>query len=154
NGTQLNTNIAQQLKQVARLIEARNTLDVKRQVFFVSLGGFDTHSNTVATQTNLFNQLAPALKAFYDYTVAAGIATNVTTFTMSDFNRTFIGPAAGICRRPTPPRGHARDHPCPPPAAVAPVSSNAAYRGGSLSHCANNRAFPSNPVRGSRSEIG
>ena len=91
NGTQLNTNIAQQLKQVARLIEARNTLDVKRQVFFVSLGGFDTHSNTVATQTNLFNQLAPALKAFYDYTVAAGIATNVTTFTMSDFNRTFIG---------------------------------------------------------------
>ena len=91
NGTQLNTNIAQQLKQVARLIEARNVLGVKRQVFFVSLGGFDTHSNTVATQTNLFNQLAPALKAFYDYTVAAGVATNVTTFTMSDFNRTFIG---------------------------------------------------------------
>jgi uncharacterized protein (DUF1501 family) len=90
-GAQLNTNIAQQLKQVARLIEARNTLNVKRQVFFVSLGGFDTHSNTVATQTNLFNQLAPAMKAFYDYTVAAGVAGSVTTFTMSDFNRTFIG---------------------------------------------------------------
>jgi len=90
-GAQLNTNIAQQLKQVARLIEARNTLGLQRQVFFVSQGGYDTHSNTITTQTNLFNQLAPALKAFYDYTVAAGVTTNVTTFTMSDFNRTFIG---------------------------------------------------------------
>jgi uncharacterized protein (DUF1501 family) len=35
--------------------------------------------------------LSPALKAFYDYTVAAGVASNVTTFTMSDFSRTFIG---------------------------------------------------------------
>jgi len=90
-GAQLNTGIAQQLKQVARIIDARTALTVKRQVFFVGVGGYDTHSNTVTNQTNLFNQLAPALKAFYDYTVAAGIATNVTTLTMSDFNRTFIG---------------------------------------------------------------
>ncbi len=91
NGAQLNTNVAQQLKQVARLIEARGTLGVRRQVFFVSQGGYDTHSNTVANQTQLFNQLAPALKAFYDYTVGAGVATDVTTFTMSDFDRTLIG---------------------------------------------------------------
>ena len=90
-GAQLNTGIAQQLKQVARIIEARTALGVKRQVFFVSLGGFDTHSNTVNVQTGQFNQLMPALKAFYDYTVAAGVASNVTTATMSDFNRTFIG---------------------------------------------------------------
>ena len=55
------------------------------------MGGYDTHSNTITNQTNLFNQLSPAMKAFYDYTVAAGIANNVTQFTMSDFNRTFIG---------------------------------------------------------------
>jgi len=90
-GAQLNTGIAQQLKQVARIIDARTALSVKRQVFFVGVGGYDTHSNTVTNQTNLFNQLAPALKAFYDYTVAAGVASNVTTLTMSDFNRTFIG---------------------------------------------------------------
>jgi len=90
-GAQLNTGIAQQLKQVARIIDARTALTVKRQVFFVGVGGYDTHSNTVTNQTNLFNQLVPALKAFYDYTVAAGIASNVTTLTMSDFNRTFIG---------------------------------------------------------------
>jgi hypothetical protein len=72
-GAQLNTGIAQQLKQVARIIDARTALGVKRQVFFVSMGGYDTHSNTVTNQTNLFNQLAPALKAFYDYTVARGV---------------------------------------------------------------------------------
>jgi uncharacterized protein (DUF1501 family) len=93
-GAQLNTGIAQQLKQVARLIDARTALSVKRQVFFVGVGGYDTHANTVTNQTNLFNQLAPALRAFYDYTVAAGVASNVTTITMSDFNRTFIGNAS------------------------------------------------------------
>ena len=55
------------------------------------MGGFDTHSATVTNQTNLFNQLAPAMKAFYDYTVADGVDSMVTQFTSSDFNRTFIG---------------------------------------------------------------
>jgi uncharacterized protein (DUF1501 family) len=90
-GNLLNTGIAQQLRQVARVIDARGALGVKRQVFFVGMGGYDTHSQTVNNQTNLFNQLGPALKAFYDYTVAAGVASNVATLTMSDFNRTFIG---------------------------------------------------------------
>ena len=87
----LNTGIAQQLRQVARLINARAATGAGRQFFFVSMGGYDTHSNTVTNQTNLFNQLAPAMKAFYDYTVADGVDTMVTQFTSSDFNRTFIG---------------------------------------------------------------
>ena len=97
NGTLLNTGIAQQLRQVARLIDRSQETGVKRQFFFVSMGGFDTHSNTVNSQTTLFNQLFPAMKAFYDYTVAAGISNDVVQFTMSDFNRTFIGNAnAGV----------------------------------------------------------
>jgi len=96
-GTLLNTGIAQQMRQCARIIDSRAALGVKRQVFFVGMGGYDTHSQTVNNQTTLFNQLAPALRAFYDYTVAAGVDTNVTTVTMSDFNRTFIGNAnAGV----------------------------------------------------------
>jgi uncharacterized protein (DUF1501 family) len=91
NGTLLNTGLANQLKQVARLIEARGALGVKRQVFMVNIGGWDTHANVLTAQNNLFGQMAPAMRAFYDYTVAAGIANSVTTFTMSDFNRTFIG---------------------------------------------------------------
>jgi uncharacterized protein (DUF1501 family) len=80
--------IAGQLLQVAKLIEARAAFGVKRQIFFVSLGGFDTHSNQLATQSNLFAQLAPALRAFYDATVQLGVAANVMTFTLSDFGRT------------------------------------------------------------------
>jgi uncharacterized protein (DUF1501 family) len=93
NGALLNTGIAQQLRQVARLIEGRAATGVKRQVFFVSMGGYDTHSNTITNQTNLFNQLFPAMRAFYDYTVAAGVANDVAQVTMSDFNRTWIGNA-------------------------------------------------------------
>jgi len=97
NGTLLNTGIAQQLRQVARLIDRSAETGVKRQFFFVGMGGYDTHVNTVTNQTNLFNQLFPAMKAFYDYTVAAGISNDVVQLTMSDFNRTFIGNAnAGV----------------------------------------------------------
>jgi uncharacterized protein (DUF1501 family) len=90
----LNTTIAREFSQVARLIEARGTLGAQRQVFFVSLGGFDTHTNEIATQQTLFAQLGPALKAFYDATVALGLDKNVTTFTMSDFSRT-LKPTSG-----------------------------------------------------------
>jgi len=81
--------LAKQLMQVAKLIEARASLGAKRQIFFVALNGFDTHSGQLGTQSALFAQLAPALKAFYDATVQLGVASNVTTFTLSDFGRTF-----------------------------------------------------------------
>jgi uncharacterized protein (DUF1501 family) len=82
------TSISNQLLQVARLINARSTTGLRRQIFFVSLGGFDTHAGQVATQDGLFAQLAPAMKAFYDATVQMGVANQVTTFTLSDFGRT------------------------------------------------------------------
>ncbi len=88
------TGISQQLLAVARMIEARASLGATRQVFFVSQGGYDTHSNQLPTQGDLLAQLAPALKSFYDATAALGIADRVTTFTLSDFGRTFQ-PAAG-----------------------------------------------------------
>jgi uncharacterized protein (DUF1501 family) len=91
NGTLVNTGLANQFKQVARLIEARAALGVKRQFFMVNIGGWDTHSNILTAQNNLFGQVNTAMRGFYNYTVNAGIANNVTTFTMSDFNRTFIG---------------------------------------------------------------
>ena len=89
-----NNSISQQLLAVAKLIEARNSIGIKRQIFFVSLGGFDTHTNEINTQKSLFDQLSPALKTFYDATVQLGVANNVTSFTLSDFGRTFK-PAAG-----------------------------------------------------------
>jgi uncharacterized protein (DUF1501 family) len=86
----LNTGIALQLKQIARVIEARSMFGAKRQFFFASLGGFDTHGDELNVQGGLLAQLAPALKAFYDATVELGVADKITSFTHSDFSRTFI----------------------------------------------------------------
>ena len=89
------TSIGNQLQQVAKLIEARNTIGLKRQIFFVSIGGFDTHTNELNTHNNLYGQVAPALKAFYDATVQMGVANLVTTFTMTDFGRTLKQASGG-----------------------------------------------------------
>jgi uncharacterized protein (DUF1501 family) len=90
----LASSIAQQLLRVARLVEARAQTGARRQVFFVSLGGFDTHNNQLSTLDTLLGQLSPALKAFHDATAMLGVADRVTTFTLSDFGRTFM-PASG-----------------------------------------------------------
>ena len=89
-----NSTVAQQFLAVAKMIEARAITGSRRQIFFVSLGGFDTHNNELATQQNLLGQLSQALKAFYDATGTLGVAQQVTTFTLSDFGRTFQ-PASG-----------------------------------------------------------
>ena len=80
--------LADQLKIVARLISVSSELGARRQVFFVSLGGWDMHDALATghpTQTAL---LANAMKAFYDTTKTLGVADKVTTFTASDFGRT------------------------------------------------------------------
>lgn len=92
--TSLKTNTANELYQVAKLIEARAATGAKRQIFFVQLGSFDTHGDQINRQQALFAELSPALKAFYDATVALGVSSQVTTFTLSDFGRTFQ-PASG-----------------------------------------------------------
>lgn len=80
--------LADQMKMVARMISVSQELGAKRQVFFVSLGGFDLHDNLVANQPTLLGRVAGAMRAFYDTTVTLGISDRVTTFTASDFGRT------------------------------------------------------------------
>lgn len=82
------TTLGNQLKQVAKLIKLRTLLNMNRQIFFVQLGGFDHHSGQLGSHDSLLRQVSQALKAFYDETVAQGVDSQVTTFTMSDFNRT------------------------------------------------------------------
>jgi uncharacterized protein (DUF1501 family) len=102
-----NTTLGNQLKQVALLIKAcsdqspSNSLRMQRQIFFVQLGGFDSHALQRAannSQDSLLAQVGPAVKAFYDETVAQGVSDRVTTFTLSDFGRTFqpAGAGAGV----------------------------------------------------------
>lgn len=78
-----------QLKMIARLIAARTAFGLKRQIFFCSLGSFDTHGDQLTEHPPLLRQVSQALRAFYDATVELGVAAQVTTFTMSDFGRTF-----------------------------------------------------------------
>lgn len=84
-----NNGLAAQLQQVAQIIQVRAALGVQRQIFFCGIGNFDTHSNQLALQASLLSGISPALAAFYQATQEMGVANQVTSFTMSDFARTF-----------------------------------------------------------------
>jgi uncharacterized protein (DUF1501 family) len=91
------TSLGNQLEQIVKMISVRNELGMTRQIFFCSLGGFDNHTNQVnmgapaaGTHAGLLLQVSNAMKAFYDATVQLGIDRQVTTFTLSDFSRTWV----------------------------------------------------------------
>jgi uncharacterized protein (DUF1501 family) len=90
-----NNGLANQLKMVARLIAARSSFGVGRQVFMVSLGGFDLHDNLVDNHPGLLSTVGNGMKAFYDATVELGVADKVTAFTASDFGRTLTNNGDG-----------------------------------------------------------
>jgi uncharacterized protein (DUF1501 family) len=100
-GAALTSDISRQLLRAARMIEARDGLGHGRQTFFVSQGGYDTHSAqtdgpgspTTGAQANLYSDLAMALAGFYAAMKAMGLSNNVTAFTMSDFGRVYKGNA-------------------------------------------------------------
>ena len=87
--------LADQLKTVARLIGARNALGTRRQVFMVSIGGFDLHDNLIAQHPGVLGKVSDALSAFYKATVELGVANKVTAFTASDFGRTLASNGDG-----------------------------------------------------------
>ncbi len=96
-----NTSLSRQLKMVARLIAARGALGMKRQIFFCSVGGYDTHTAqtgvnalgnpdpTVGSHANLLNELSEGMFAFQRSMEQLNLSDGVTTFTASDFGRTF-----------------------------------------------------------------
>ena len=96
-GITANNDFTNQMKMVARLIAGRSSLGNQRQIFFVQLGGFDTHTTQIPTtgnqyaggHTGLMNVLSRTLKAFRDSLQALGAWNNVVTFSASDFTRTF-----------------------------------------------------------------
>lgn len=90
-------NLSDQLRQVAKLIKLRNTTGMKRQVFFCSLGGFDTHGAQSWQHWDLLTQVGEAMAAFYQCTEQElGVADSVTSFTLSDFGRT-LQPSGSGC---------------------------------------------------------
>jgi uncharacterized protein (DUF1501 family) len=96
------TGLGNQLEQVAKIISLRDALGLKRQIFFCSIGGFDTHGDqvngndaTIGAHANLWTTINNAVKAFYDATVNLGVADKVVTCTMSEFGRTYV-PNGGL----------------------------------------------------------
>ena len=92
----ITSSLGNQLYQLAKLIAGNATVQGNRQLFFASLGGFDTHGNQLVTgsplegdHARLLKQLGDALAAFHAALKALGLSDAVTTFTQSDFGRTF-----------------------------------------------------------------
>ena len=81
------TPLGEQARMVARMIGARNQLNQRRQIFLISSGGWDFHNTLIEEHPGRLQELDGAMKALYDATVAMGVASNVTTFTVSDFGR-------------------------------------------------------------------
>jgi uncharacterized protein (DUF1501 family) len=80
--------LADQLKQVAQVIAAQGSLGVRRQIFFCSYGGFDTHGDQLVAHVKLLSEVSQSMSAFYQATQELGVASQVTTFTTSEFGRT------------------------------------------------------------------
>ncbi len=89
--------LSDQLQQVAKIIKLRSVTGIRRQVFFCTLGGFDTHSSQSWQHWDLLKDVAEAMAAFYKTTdEELGVADGVTSFTLSDFGRT-LQPSGSGC---------------------------------------------------------
>jgi uncharacterized protein (DUF1501 family) len=94
-GAMLQNPLALQLQAVARMIAARTTLGMGRQVFFVGLPGFDSHDTQQSRHARLLAQLAHGMAYFDNVTTQMGVSESVTTFTASDFGRSFAANGDG-----------------------------------------------------------
>ncbi|MEP6484042.1 MAG: DUF1501 domain-containing protein [Rudaea sp.] len=90
-----------QLQTVAELIWAANQgavpgyTGLKRQVFFVSTGGYDTHSDEINSHADILPLLSKSLAGFYNALNSKGLASAATAFTCSDFGRTMTANNGG-----------------------------------------------------------
>jgi uncharacterized protein (DUF1501 family) len=91
----IGNSLSDQLQVVAKLIAARSSLGVKRQVFFVSIGGFDLHAGLTKYHPGLMQLVGEAMSSFYKATVELGVSQQVSTFTASDFGRTLLSNSDG-----------------------------------------------------------
>ncbi|WP_339726365.1 DUF1501 domain-containing protein [uncultured Paraglaciecola sp.] len=90
-----NNTLAEQLKMVASLASVQEQLGQQRQIFYVGLGGWDTHDNQATVHPRLLQSLSEALSAFQGNIDELGLSEQITTFTMSDFGRTLTSNGDG-----------------------------------------------------------
>ena len=88
------TSLGKQLQQVARVMNVRKELGAQRQIFYVAIGDFDTHTDSMRRQDVLLADMAASMSAFYDATLEMQVERQVVTFTESEFGRT-LQPSSG-----------------------------------------------------------
>ncbi|SHG94123.1 Uncharacterized conserved protein, DUF1501 family [Marisediminitalea aggregata] len=89
------TRFAEQMRLVANMISVQQHLNQPRQIYFVAMGGWDTHDNQLADHPTLLSELANGMAAFYNATAELGVSEQVTAFTASDFGRTLTSNGDG-----------------------------------------------------------
>jgi uncharacterized protein (DUF1501 family) len=89
------SSLGSQLRMIARMIAAAPALGLKRQIFFARVGGWDLHDGEITAHAKLLADVSQSLGAFYKTTGELGLADQVTTFTASDFGRTYTGNGNG-----------------------------------------------------------
>ena len=87
--------LAVSLQTVARVIAGRKLFGVTRQIFYVQLGSFDTHTDQATTHAQLLTQLGEAFEYFDGLMTNMGLGDQVTAFTISDFGRTLTSNSTG-----------------------------------------------------------
>ena len=86
---------SQAMRQIARVISVRDTLEANRQTFFITVGGWDHHDGVVEKQAAMLPWINDGLKSFRDALKELGVWSSVTTFTISDFARTMTSNGKG-----------------------------------------------------------
>jgi len=87
--------LARQLRMVAQMVGAGQTLGMRRQVFMVSMGGFDSHADQMRDQPSNMARVAQSVDYFLSALTTMGLLNNVTLFTASDFGRTLLSNGDG-----------------------------------------------------------
>lgn len=90
-----NSNLGRDLEAIAKMISVRQEIGAKKQIFFVTVGGWDMHDNLVTGLAGKLPDVSSALRAFYNATEQLGVQNNVTTYTISDFARTVTSNGQG-----------------------------------------------------------
>lgn len=89
------SSLSTQLRTVAKMISVRDRLTMSRQIFFVQIGGFDTHDDLGTLQPNLLADISNSIKLFHDSLAEMAMQDSVTLFTHSDFGRTLTSNGDG-----------------------------------------------------------
>ncbi len=91
----LNNPLSRDLEMVSKMIAVESQLPQTQQIFYVGVGGWDTHDDQIVNHANLLNRLSQAMSDFDSALASIGMDSNVTTFTMSDFGRTLTSNGDG-----------------------------------------------------------